>query len=201
MPDLDLTCGRHSQQSGQRTHEQATADALVAPRRPPGASGQGRSAGRTPRPPRIPVRGVAPQVFDTPAVQLRHNHDVARVDTREQAAECGSLAAVLWAGPLLHDLLASRLGQRTALRGGIVAVTRSDPEIADQHDSAAHDAARFTPEPPQCSAERKGIPRPWNSASAAAPRFVTTMDSTRASLHIFKLRNLCDLWLRLLFTL
>jgi len=44
--DLVLTCGRHRQSAGQHAHEQATANALVAPRRPPCASGQGRSAGR-----------------------------------------------------------------------------------------------------------------------------------------------------------
>jgi len=36
--DLDLTCGRHGQSAGQRAHEQATANALVAPRRPSCAS-------------------------------------------------------------------------------------------------------------------------------------------------------------------
>jgi len=45
---------------------QAPANALVAPRRPPRASGQGRGAGRTLWPTRHPTRGVAPQVFDTP---------------------------------------------------------------------------------------------------------------------------------------
>jgi len=64
--DLDLTRRGHRQPAGECPHEQATADALVAPRRPSRASGQGRSAGRTVWPPGTPNRGVAPQVFDTP---------------------------------------------------------------------------------------------------------------------------------------
>jgi len=63
---LDLTCGGHGQSAGERTHEQATANALVAPRRSPRASGQGRSAGRTLPPASNPARSVTPQIFDTP---------------------------------------------------------------------------------------------------------------------------------------
>jgi len=37
---------------------------------PSRASGQGRSAGRTPRPPSNPARDVTPQVFDTPQANL-----------------------------------------------------------------------------------------------------------------------------------
>jgi len=51
-------------------HEQATADALVAPWCPSRVSGQGRGAGRTLRPPSDPACGVAPQVFDTPIAAL-----------------------------------------------------------------------------------------------------------------------------------
>ncbi len=65
--DLDLAGRGHRQPAGECPHEQAPADALVAPRRPSRASGQGRGAGRALWPPGNPTRGVVPQVFDTPA--------------------------------------------------------------------------------------------------------------------------------------
>jgi len=86
--DLDLTCGRHGQSAGQRAHEQATANALVAPRRPSCASDQGRSAGRTLPSASNPARSVTPQVFDTPVrphlgVQLRANCTLSPFTSRE----------------------------------------------------------------------------------------------------------------------
>ncbi len=56
--------GGHRQPAGECPHDQAPPDALVAPRRPPNASAQGRSAGQTVWPPSDPACGVAPQVFD-----------------------------------------------------------------------------------------------------------------------------------------
>ncbi len=58
--------GTVNQSIGECPHEQATADALVAPWSPSRAPGQGRGAGRTLRPPSTSARGVAPQVFDAP---------------------------------------------------------------------------------------------------------------------------------------
>ena len=46
--------------AGECPHEQATADALVAPRRPSCASGEGCDVGRAVWPPGSPVRGVTP---------------------------------------------------------------------------------------------------------------------------------------------
>ena len=68
--DLDLAGRGHRQPAGECPHEQAQADALVAPRRPSRASGQGRGAGRAVWPPGNPTRGVVPQVFDTPFSKL-----------------------------------------------------------------------------------------------------------------------------------
>jgi len=64
--DLDLAGRGYGQPAGECPHEQAQADALVAPRRPSRASGQDGGAGRTLWPPSTPTRGVVPQVFDTP---------------------------------------------------------------------------------------------------------------------------------------
>ena len=63
--DLDLAGRGHRQPAGKCPHEQAQADALVTPRRPSCASGQGRGTGWAIWPPSNPARGVAPQVFDT----------------------------------------------------------------------------------------------------------------------------------------
>ena len=72
--DLDLAGRGHRQPAGECPHEQATADALVASRRPSCALGQGRGAGRAVWPPGSPARGVVPQVFDTPVVpQCSHS--------------------------------------------------------------------------------------------------------------------------------
>ena len=64
--DLNLTGRGHRHSAGECPHEQAAADALVAPRRPSCASGQGRGAGRTVRPPSDPARGVAPRFLTLP---------------------------------------------------------------------------------------------------------------------------------------
>jgi len=84
--DLDLTGREHRQSAGERTHEQATADTLVAPRRPAYASGQGRSAGRTLWPPSTPARGIAPQVFDTPLGELERPSGAQRAGKRSREA-------------------------------------------------------------------------------------------------------------------
>jgi len=70
--DLDLACRGHGQPPGQRSHEQASADALDTQRRPPCAAGQGRGAGPTRRirPAAHPARGVVPQVFAGPHLGL-----------------------------------------------------------------------------------------------------------------------------------
>ncbi len=57
--------GRHSGTDQPTADPCTNTDALVTLRRPSCASGQGRGAGRTLRPPGNPTRGVAPQVFDT----------------------------------------------------------------------------------------------------------------------------------------
>jgi len=48
---------------------------------------------------------------------------------------------------LLHDLLASCLGQRRVLRGAVGVVAGTGTDIADQHGAAAPNAAMLGPGP------------------------------------------------------
>jgi len=89
---LDLKGRGHGQSAGERTHEQAPADALAAPRRPPRASGQGCSAGQTLWPPGNPVRGVAPLVSDTPPAEPPKPTEI-----RAAACACSAMTSA-WSG-------------------------------------------------------------------------------------------------------
>ncbi len=124
------------------------------------------------------------------AVQAWDYHDIAGLEAREQIMQLGLLVAMLRAGPLFHDLLASRLGQRAALRSGRTFVSGTVPKVADQHGAVPPDEPWFTREPPRRSAEREGVPLPSNSGSTAAPRSTTMMISAPASLHIYTFQNL-----------
>jgi hypothetical protein len=84
----------------------------------------------------------------TQSVEVRDHHDVAGLQAREKSAQLGLLVAMLHAGPLLHDLLASSVGQRTALRGGISVVAWAVTKVADQHGAVPPGEVGLTREPP-----------------------------------------------------
>ena len=76
-------------------------------------------------------------------------------------------------GPVFHDLLASRFGQRLPLRSGMGVVVGTDPEVADQHGAAPRDAAWFGP-----GLGPRGSSPPWALTS------VTIIDVAPLLLHI-----------------
>jgi hypothetical protein len=90
--------------------------------------------------------------------KLRNDHDVAGLEAREQTMQLGLLVAMLHAGPLFHDLLASRLGQRAALRGGRTLVSGTVPKVANQHGAMPSDEPWFTWEALSAEASAPGGP-------------------------------------------
>ena len=121
---------------------------------------------------------------------MRDHHDVAGLEAREQTVQLGLLVALLRAGLLLHDLLASRFDQDAALRFGMCLVAGRVPKVADQHGDVPSNEARSTREPPRSSAEREGVPCPSNPTLAGASQAAIRPDGTLAVLHISKLRNM-----------
>ncbi len=89
------------------------------------------------------------------AAQVRNYHGVADPQAHEQTVQLGLLVALLRAGLLHHDLLATRFGQRAALRGGMGVVAGSVPKIADQHGAVPTGKAGITRKAPPCPAEQK----------------------------------------------
>ena len=80
------------------------------------------------------------------AVQARNHHDIAGLEAREQIVQLRLLVAMLQAGPLFDDLLASCFGQRAALRGGRNLVAGTVPKVADQHRAMPFDEPWFKQE-------------------------------------------------------
>jgi len=130
------------------------------------AAKAGAGGGDLLHPPRQLGRGAAQ------AVQPDDHQHVARVQAREQVVQLGLPAALLRGGPIFHDPLASRFGQRLPLRSDIGVVVGTDPEVADQHGAAPRDAAWFGP----------GL-RPRGTSLASASTSGTVMDSAHVSLH------------------
>jgi len=111
----------------------------------------------------------------------------------------GLRVALLRAGPLFHDLLASRLGQGTSLCSGVGLVAGGIPKVADQHGAVPHGEGEVTQKPLRWPGERKVMPGSSNVAATAAPRSATIPAGTRAALQITTLRNMGNIWPNLLY--
>jgi len=69
----------------------------------------------------------------TQAIQVRDHHDIAGLKAHEQIVQLCLLVTMIQVRPLLHNLLATRLGQRTALRRGFGVFAGTGQDVADQH--------------------------------------------------------------------